>query len=927
MNKHVNSIAGRLSLRAPQRRSLEILDRIMEIAPPGKSADTASRLAAIQSEFPTIADFEREFPSLCFALATGVGKTRLMGAFISYLHLAHGINNFFVMAPNLTIYNKLIADFTPNTPKYVFKGIAEFATDAPSIVTGDNYEGMAVTLFDEFLRCKINIFNISKINTEVRGGKSPRIKRLSEYIGQSYFDYLAGLPDLVLIMDESHRYRASAGVRAINELKPILGLELTATPFMETPRGSVPFKNVIYDYPLGRAMEDGFVKEPAVVTRKDFNPTGMSPEEIEKMKLMDGVRLHESVKVELETYARESSNPIVKPFLLVIARDTTHAGALMKMIQSPEFFEGAYREKVIQVDSSKTGREEEEMIERLLQVESTSEPTEIVIHVNMLKEGWDVTNLYTIVPLRAANARILIEQSIGRGLRLPYGKRTGVMAVDRLNIVAHDKFQEIIDEANRPDSVIHMQAIVLDESALTKKTVTVVSQSNLATRLGIKPQQATGSTTIAGQNQTPVFSKPEEQEAAKIAWQVIRKMENRPKDLPDINHLKKPEIQAAIVQAVEAQRQPVQQELEGVIEKPDIAAVVAKTVELITEQTINIPRILVTPKGEVKSGFRSFKLSLDTLNYPAVSDELWVQHLRTNQREVLALNRGGVEESRLEDYVVSGLVDFDDISYDDHADLLYDLAAQTVQHFRTYLSEEDARKVLACYQRDIARFIHAQMQDHYWEEATGYEVVVSKGYTELKESAYTHGVSEPPLDYHISPSDKSNMAKYLFNGFARCLYPIQKFASDGERKLAVILDRDAIKWFKPAKGQFQIFYSQGADHLEYQPDFIAESEDTIFMLEPKARNEMDDEIVLAKKEAALNWCANASTHALSSGGKPWRYLLIPHDEIAENMMLDGLARKYGASIYADTHLGKNGNRCNLQKDKQASGAQKSGQDA
>jgi len=249
MNKHVNAIAGRLSLRAPQRRSLEILDRIMEIAPPGKNADAAEKLAAIQSEFPTVGDFERDFPSMCFALATGVGKTRLMGAFISYLHLAHGINNFFVMAPNLTIYNKLIADFTPNTPKYVFKGIAEFATDAPSVITGDNYDGMAVTLFDEFLRCKINIFNISKINTEVRGGKSPRIKRLSEYIGQSYFDYLAGLPDLVLIMDESHRYRASAGVRAINELKPILGLELTATPFVETGRGPQPFKNVIYDYP------------------------------------------------------------------------------------------------------------------------------------------------------------------------------------------------------------------------------------------------------------------------------------------------------------------------------------------------------------------------------------------------------------------------------------------------------------------------------------------------------------------------------------------------------------------------------------------------------------------------------------------------------------------------------------------------------
>ena len=475
MNPKVNAIAGRLSLRQPQRRSLEILDRITEIIPPGKSADLASALEVIRSEFPSVTDFEREFPSLCFALATGVGKTRLMGAFISYLHLAHGINNFFVMAPNLTIYNKLIADFTPNPPKYVFKGIAEFATDAPEIITGDNYEAKAGSLFDQFLRCKVNIFNISKINSEVRGGKAPRIKRLSEFIGESYFEYLAALPDLVLIMDESHRYRASAGVRAINEVRPLIGLELTATPFVETAKGGVPFKNVILDYPLGKAMADGFVKEPAVVTRKNFNPAGMTAEAIELMKLQDGVRLHEQVKVELETYARETGNAIVKPFVLVIARDTTHAKQLVDLIQSDAFFEGRYKTKVIQVDSSKSGAEEDEMVERLLKVEHTDEPTEIVIHVNMLKEGWDVTNLYTIVPLRAANARILIEQSIGRGLRLPYGKRTGVNSVDRLNIIAHDKFQEIVDEAKKPDSAIRLQQVILEPDQISEKTVTVVS--------------------------------------------------------------------------------------------------------------------------------------------------------------------------------------------------------------------------------------------------------------------------------------------------------------------------------------------------------------------------------------------------------------------------------------------------------------------
>ncbi len=327
----------------------------------------------------------------------------------------------------------------------------------------------------DFIRCRINIFKISKINSEVRGGKSPKIKRLFEYIGQSYFDYLAGLDDLVMLMDESHRYRASAGIRAINELKPILGLELTATPFVETSKAPIQFKNVIYDYPLGRAMTDGFVKDPAVATRRDFSASGMTPEEIEKLKLEDGIRLHENIKAELTTYARNTDSKIVKPFVLVIARDTTHAASLLDLISSDAFFKGRYADKVIQVDSSTRGKKEDDMIERLLQVENPDEPTEIVIHVNMLKEGWDVTNLYTIVPLRAANARTLIEQSIGRGLRLPYGKRTGVPVVDRLNIVAHDKFQEIVDAANHTDSMIRLQQVIIEPED-TATRISVVSE-------------------------------------------------------------------------------------------------------------------------------------------------------------------------------------------------------------------------------------------------------------------------------------------------------------------------------------------------------------------------------------------------------------------------------------------------------------------
>ena len=249
MKPQVWSIAHRLSLRDPQRESLEILDRVCDLLPLAKDTDPAAALEAIRNEFPSVTDFERDFASLCFALATGVGKTRLMGAFIAYLNQAWNIRHFFVLAPNLTIYSKLIADFTPGSPKYVFQGIADFAIQSPEIITGDNYEsGRGIRSADLFgeTGVHINIFNISKINAEVRGGASPRIKRLSEYIGESYFDYLSQLDDLVLLMDESHRYRGKAGMRAINELKPILGLELTATPQVEGAGRSTDFKNVIY---------------------------------------------------------------------------------------------------------------------------------------------------------------------------------------------------------------------------------------------------------------------------------------------------------------------------------------------------------------------------------------------------------------------------------------------------------------------------------------------------------------------------------------------------------------------------------------------------------------------------------------------------------------------------------------------------------
>lgn len=891
-SRHVANIANRLRLRKPQRESLELLHRMCEIVPPDHKTDAATALAAMQLEMPGLKSFERDFPSLCFALATGVGKTRLMGAFIAYLFAAHGIRNFFVLAPNLTIYNKLKKDFEPNTEKYVLKGLAEFAVFQPEVITGDNYESRGALLSD-LASVKINIFNISKITSEVRGGKQMRIRSFKEELGDSYFDYLAKQTDLVMLMDESHRYRATAGMRAINELKPVLGLELTATPIVEGPKVAVQFANVVYDYPLARAMEDGFVKDPAVVTRKDFSPIGKSPEVIQRMKLQDGISLHETVKVELETYARTNDEKIVKPFVLIIARDTTHAAELMMEIQSNAFFEGRYADKVIQVDSSV---KEEETVEKLLTVESANNPVEIVIHVNMLKEGWDVTNLYTIIPLRAANARTLIEQSIGRGLRLPYGRRTGVEAVDRLNIVAHDRFQEIVDEANDPKSPIRLKTLVLNDGGPVNPQVTVVADNKLSGMLGIMRQQNDKAAVASGPRTAPVFTDPVEQRIAQAAATYINTLARKPELVPDIGHIRNADVQALVVEEMARQFQYEQLELDGIANpKPDFASVVAKTSALMVQQTINIPRISVMPKGEVKAGFRTFKLDLAGMNLHRIDSQIIAKFLDRNVVSEIGVSQGRLFEQRLEDYIVSGLIDFPDIAYDENADLLYDLSGQVVTHLRARpdLSEQDLHAILQDQQRVIANAVHAQMLNHYWEDNTvEYESVVKQGFSEIKTSAHTSD-NEAPRDYRIAPADKSNMTRYLFGGFNKCLSEVVRFHSDSERRLVVILERETQKWFRPAKGQFQIFYRKGNDQREYVPDFVAETDDLVLMMEPKMVSQLDDPDVLAKRNAAIEWCKLASDYAASSGGKPWRYVLIPHDQIQDNMSIGGLVAKFG----------------------------------
>ena len=74
------------------------------------------------------------------------------------------------------------------------------------------------------------------------------------------------------------------------------------------------------------------------------------------------------------------------------------------------------------------------------------------------------------------------------------------------------------------------------------------------------------------------------------------------------------------------------------------------------------------------------------------------------------------------------------------------------------------------------------------------------------------------------------------------------------------------------------------------PDFVAEAPQAIYQVETKARDAVKDPEVLAKADAAGQWCVHASGYAREHGGKPWRYLLIPHDEINEGRVLEDFER-------------------------------------
>lgn len=884
MNPTTENIKQRLSLRKPLQEALDILTHLAGKLELKKEVDLKKELEKVQSLYPTCSDFEREFVSICYSIATGVGKTRLMGACITFLYLEKRIRNFFVLAPNLTIYNKLIEDFgNSSNPKYVFNGIAEFVHNKPVIITGDNYNQVS-SLFSE-TEIRINIFNVSKFAREIKptkeGGRNlaPRIKRLSEYLGQSYWEYLSNLNDLVILMDEAHRYHADKSKDAINELKPILGIELTATPIDE--RGD-QFRNVVYEYSLAKALDDGlYVKNPTIATRRDFNPQGRSEEEIEKIKLEDAVSIHEDTKQELKLFALNTGNKIVKPFILVVCKDTAHARAVFDLVSSADFYEGIFADKVLQIDS--TTRNEELIEQQFISLENEDNEIEIVIHVNMLKEGWDVTNLYTIVPLRAANASILVEQTIGRGLRLPFnGERTGNDKVDKLTVVAHDNFHRVIEAAQNPNSILNKLNFVEIDAALLTERTEVVTVQNTVTEILNKEQEVVNKIqdTVQKQKQQNIV------DAKKILVNVIPFF-NTNSQVKKVDDLMKPEVKAQVMQAVQMELNTGQLNLFAKEIATEAAVIYEKLVTDFKNNIIEIPRMDLV-QGEVTASFDEFDLDTKDFTYEQLTEEIVRIGLKDKKVDVIEVKKG-VYYGKPDKLIISELINYSEIDYDANADLLHKLAVQAISELQSNLKEgEDINTLVFQWRSLIASRMYAQMMKHFRLHEPDYIKPNVKSFTRIEEWNFTTLKNAGHKDYRDDSFPAIQVPKYVFRGFEKSCHFEYKFDSRTEQTLSFILEHDkyVLKWLRPAPNQFRIYWLHNSK--KYEPDFVAETIDCIYLIETKAANAVDMSEIQAKAQAALKYCKYASEYTREHGGKQWKYVLIPHDQVTKTSSFIGV---------------------------------------
>lgn len=854
----VDKIKWAMSLRDPQYEALKCFDNISsKIEYKTASKSEAEKVASenCQELHKIVVDKEFDFPSFCFDMTTGIGKTRLMGACIYYLYKTKGYKHFFILCPGNTIYDKMRRETVPGNPKYMFKGL-EAEMGRPKVYDGENYLSYPVRYVQSELQIEktseiqLFIFNISKIFT--RGDLEFKFHKFNENLGGSFADVLRSFDDLVFCMDEAHRYYAPASKTAINYLNPVLGLEFTATPKSTN-------KNIIFHY----GLEEGagkFLKIPVVMGRT--NTAGYSDDDIEEMKLKDGIKLHERRKAIVYKYCIDNGLEQIKPIVLVACKDTTHAKKIKEKIDSDAFFGGRYVGKVIEIDSSTRGEETEENIQKLLTIEQNTNPVEIVLHVYKLKEGWDVNNLFTIIPLNAAKSDILALQTIGRGLRLPFGEITHVEEIDTLDIVAHDHYREIIDDIkdnpvfkrrNLDDEDIPETEVAKVEAVVQDQQISIFDDmfkdANVKSFQEIDTNKDIDNLYEAYQKAYVKKAAPKKKDSKPDGQITIFDLFGSGDDTNSVDTGSKEE-QAPTDTTVSQDNIDITIELnepsKSNVPELYVKEIFKQKVEEFKKVAISVPKISISYSSSVE--FKPFTVKRNVLDFDVAASKI-ERYDAVNNRLLQTLDADPLMVDDPENTLACSLLEsIPEFSYDD-ADLILDVVEQYLRLIDG--DDETKKRIIRRYAtvivEDLRQQIYASKEEHtefIYNVQQDLIVFGSFAKTKLKHV-------DGKLGYKKEVADKKNIKNYLFEGYRKSYYPVNSFDSDDERRFAVVLedDEDVVRFIKPPLNQLGLFYRAGK---QYNPDFLVETKNCKYMVEVKAANQVNNEDVQEKARAVIS---------------------------------------------------------------------------
>lgn len=841
----VEQIGHTLDLREPNQKALDRLAQALDDAGHGE-------------EF--VAD-----------LATGVGKTYIAGGLLDYLYES-GIRNVVIVTPGSTIQTKTINNLTPGHRKYL-RGLQ----CNPLVITLDTVERgeVAAALADEN-RFKVFVFTVQSLLGSGKGGKDAnrRAHKAHETLGQALYEYLANCEDLVVIADEHHIYYSTTAKKfqaAIDDLHPSALIGLTATPHPSTK------DRIVYEYKLSEAIADGYVKIPVLVSRRD----GIKDK---ATQLADGLTLLDAKRAVMRAYCEQTKKPYVEPIMFLVASTIDEANEYKDLLAGPNMLDDP--DQILLV----TSEEPDATLALLDTLESPGSKIRAVVSVSMLKEGWDVRNIYVIASVRSMESQLLTEQILGRGLRLPFGARTGNPMLDTVEVLSHDSFATLLKQAR----------VLLEET------------------LGERADAATAVVNPAnGQNVPGIALAPSGAVPAAVApgTGVVEFL------LPgvaaaDPAQLALFEADDEVLGAGEPAPTHVGFGMATVDARLNAAAedqqILTRTFEPRSPGGIKIP--LYLPRVTTKWVRDPFSLtSINNTDVEALGRQFAKDNAPTLLRKALDSKRDASGEahvviSDLSDSVIASQVAIP------YGNIETDLVARLMATNGITATVGEANAALGIAQAFLTgadvtidtpwRAEHGRLATTRLAEWINTKQTTSAA-REVKEVHYikwpeppTRTEPRPPANRHVITRASEFVRGYPYEGWNKSIYEINAFdAYSTEFCLAALFESspDVVAWVRINETvPLRIAYLLGAVQKQYEPDFIViDAAGTHWIVEGKADSEMTSPIVTAKRDAAFAWVSTVNTS--DAVHHNWGYLLASESVIGAASSWAGL--KAGGQVY------------------------------